>query len=249
MNRTVSAAVALLATALAASAGVAQQQPPQPAPRILVTGTVVDSVSGNPVFGVAIATTTTPDHTASDSTGAFTISIPGGSAVMLTFVGRGFETVGQVVTSTADVDLGRVALRPAVVALEPLEVTVSQLDERIRRFTGSVFVYDAAVLQHGGERDLLDFIMHHAGLHPSACNASDAGTMTECFLVRGYPTRPQLYVNEARLSQLSMLRIYRPEDVARVEVFSGGAMVRVYTRGYMEALARTNGRVNPIPRF
>lgn len=249
MKRIVSLALALLTGVVGASTGVAQQQPGQPAPRILVSGTVVDSVSGNPVYGVAVATTTTPDHTATDSTGAFVFSIPAGTAVMVTFVGRGFETVGQVVTSTADVDLGRIALRPAVVALEPLQVTVSQLDERIRRFTGSVFVYNDAVLQHSGERDLLDFMMHHAGLRPSACNASDGGTMTECFLVRGYPARPQLYVNEGRISQLSMLRIYRPEDVARVEVFSGGAMVRVYTRGYLEALARTNGRVHPLPRF
>jgi len=244
MKRIPSPAFALLLFALAASAGLVRQPG-----RILVTGTVVDSVSGAPLFGVAVATTTTPDHTASDSTGAFTLSVPAGTAVMLTFTGRGFEPVGQVVTSTVDVELGRVALLPQAVALAPIEASVSQLDRRARQFTGNVFVYNEATLRHSGESDLLEFVMHHGGLHPHQCNLVDTTPMTECFRVRGYAARPELYVNEVRLGQLSQLRIYRPEDIARVEVFSGGAMIRVYTRQYLEQMARTSRRLQPISRF
>jgi hypothetical protein len=244
MRRIRSLPFALLLLSLAASAGLVRQ--PE---RILVTGSVVDSVSGHPLFGVAVATTTTPDHTASDSAGAFTLSVPAGTAVMLTFSGSGFETVGQVVTSTRDVDLGRVALLPRAVALAPIEVSVSQLDQRARGFTGNVFVYNEATLRHSGESDMLDFVMHHGGLHPHPCNLVDTTPMTECFRVRGYAARPQLYVNEVRLGQLSQLRVYRPEDIARVEVFSGGAMIRVYTRPYLEQLARAGRRLQPISRF
>lgn len=243
MKRIFSLALVLLLPALA-SAGLARQ--PE---RILVTGTVVDSASGDPVFGVAIATTTTHDHTASDSAGAFTLSVPAGTAVMLTFTGRGFETVGQVVTSTVNVELGRVALLPAAVALAPIQASVSQLDQRARHFTGNVFVYNEATLRHSGESDLLEFVMHHGGLHPHQCNLVDTTPMTECFRVRGYAARPELYVNEVRLGQLSQLRVYRPEDIARVEVFSGGAMIRVYTRPYLEQLARGSRHLPPISRF
>jgi len=245
MRRILPLACALLLGALAASPARAQNG----APRIMVTGTVVDSASGNPLFGVAISTTTGPEHTASDSTGEFALSIPGGTAVMVTFTGNGFQTVGQVVTSTQDVSLGRVALLPAVVALAPILASVSRLDERIHRFNGSTTVYDQALLGHAGESDLFEFVMRHAGLRPSPCNAVDAGAMTECFLVRGYPARPQLWVNEARVGQLSMLRVYRPEDMGRIEIYSGGAMVRVYTKQFLEQMARANTRPMPLPRF
>ncbi|HET7229853.1 MAG TPA: carboxypeptidase-like regulatory domain-containing protein [Longimicrobium sp.] len=241
-TQTLLAAAALLV--LAALPARAQQ-----AERILVTGTVADSVTGDAIYGVAIATTTTPDHTASDSTGAFTLSVPAGTAVMLTFTGRGFERVGQVVTATTDVDLGRIALLPAAVALAPIQASVSQLDRRVRGVTGTTFVYNTNTLEHTGERDLFDFVLHHAGLHPAPCNALATGPMTECFLVRGYPRRPELYVNETRIGQLSLLRVYRPEDVGRVEIFAGGAMVRVYTRQFLEQMARANARPDPLPPF
>jgi hypothetical protein len=245
MRRIFTLACAALLAALAPSLACAQRG----APRILVTGTVVDSVSGNPLYGVAITTTTDPAHTASDSTGEFALSIPAGTAVMVTFAGSGFETVGQVVTATQDVSLGRVALLPRVIALAPVLASVSRLEERLRRFNGSTFVYNEELLGHAGESDLFEFVMKHAGLRPSPCNAVDGGPMTECFLVRGYPARPQLWVNEARVGQLSMLRVYRPEDMGRIEIYNGGAMVRVYTRQFLEQMARTNTRPMPLPRF
>jgi len=235
------AAAALLAVAAAPPARAQHSEP-----RILVTGTVVDSVSGNPVYGVAIATTTSPDHTASDSTGSFTLSVPSGTT-MVTFTGRGFQQVAQLVAATANVDLGRVTLLPEAFALAPIEASVSQLEQRVRQFTGSVRVFQENLLLHAGESDLFTYLQHRVPLHPVACNATDNTPMTECFNVRGRPERPLLFINEVRLSTLTLTQIYRPEDVARVEVFEGGRMIRVYTRGYLEMMSRNATRPDPLP--
>jgi hypothetical protein len=217
----------------------------RPEPRILVTGTVVDSVTGYPVYGVAIATSTTADHTASDSTGAFTLSVPAGT-VLVTFTGRGFQRVGQIVTATADVELGRVPLLPDAVALEPIEATVSQLDQRLSGYIGGTQVFGPSVLQHSGDSHLLDFVRRRTGAHPIGCLTLDPASGGDCLRVRGMPVRPSLFINEVQLATSELLRLYRLEDVARVEVFGGGAMIRVYTRDYLEMMARTKRAPDPL---
>jgi hypothetical protein len=214
-------------------------------PRILVTGTVVDSVSGYPVYGVAIATSTTPDRTASDSTGAFTLSVPAGTT-LVTFTGRGFQRVGQIVTASDNVDLGRVPLLPDAVALAPIEATVSQLDQRLSGYTGGTQVFGPSVLQHSGDSHLLDFVRHRTGVRPIGCNTLEPASGGDCLRVRGMPTRPRLFINEVQLATTELLRLYRPEDVARVEVFGGGAMIRIYTRDYLEMMSRTNRSPDPL---
>lgn len=241
MNRQTLLAVAAIFLTTAALPARAQQSEP----RILVTGTVVDSVSGYPVYGVAIGTSTTADRTASDSTGAFTLSVPAGTT-MVTFTGRGFQRVGQLVASTANVDLGRVALLPDAIALEPIEASVSLLDQRIRGYTGSTLVFGPTILQRSGDKDLFDFLRHRSGATPIGCNALDPNSSGDCWRVRGIPTRPRLFINEVQVASTEILRIYRPEDVARVELFSGGMMIRVYTRTYLEMMSRSNRAPDPI---
>lgn len=236
-----SAAAAAVAVAAALPARAQQAEP-----HVLVTGTVIDSVSGNPLYGVAVATTTTRDHTASDSTGTFTLSVPAGTT-MVTFTGRGFQRVAQVLAATENVDLGRVTLLPEAFALEPIEASVSQLEERVRHFSGSVRVFSDNLLLHAGESDLFTYLQHRVPLRPLPCSATDDKRMTECFIVRGRPERPQLFINEVRLSTLALTQIYRPEDVARVEVFEGGKMIRIYTRGYLEMMSRNATRPDPLP--
>jgi Carboxypeptidase regulatory-like domain len=241
MSRQTLLAVAAIFLTTAALPARAQQAEP----RILVTGTVVDSVSGYPVYGVAVATSTTTDRTASDSTGAFTLSVPAGTT-MVTFTGRGFQRVGQLVASTANVELGRVALLPDAVALEPIEASVSLLEERVRSYTGSAFVFGASILQHSGDRDLFDFLQHRTGARPIGCNTLDPNSGGDCWRVRGIPTRPRLFINEVQVASTEILRVYRPEDVARVEVFGGGMMIRVYTRSYLEMMSRSNRAPDPL---
>jgi len=242
MKRILSLAAALPLLGLPAAPARAQQMEP----RILVTGTVADSVSGNPVFGVAIATTTTPDHTASDSTGAFTLSIPAGTT-MVTFTGRGFQRMAQIVSGAENVALGRVALLPDAIALAPLEATVSLLDQRVHAYTGSTRVFDTSILNHAGAGDLLEFMRQRMGMRRTGCNTLNPASGGTCYRVRGSPFRPRVFVDEVQVSGMDRLELYRPEDVGRVEVFSGGAMVRVYTRDYLEMMARTNAQPVPLP--
>jgi hypothetical protein len=233
----------LLALAAALAPVVARAQ--ASAPRIVVTGTVVDSITGFPVYGVAIATSTTADRTASDSSGVFRLSLPVGTT-MVTFTGRGFQRTGQIVAATADVDLGRVALLPDAVALAPLEASVSQLEQRVRGYTGVVQVFGPAVLQNSGDRHMLDFVRHRVGVHSIGCQTLNPISEGDCLLVRGMPKRPRIYIDEVQLANAEVLTIFEPESVARLEVYGGGMMIRMYTRSYLEMMSRTSARPEPL---
>ena len=231
--------------ALAASVAPLTAVAQQPQPRIVVTGTVVDSISGYPVYGVAVATTTTGDRTASDSAGAFTLSIPAGTT-MVTFTGRGFQRTGQIVAATANVDLGRIPLIPEAVALAPIEASVSRLEERARGYTGSVRVFGPPILQHSGDVHLLDFIKRRIGARPIGCQSLDPSSEGDCLRVRGVPVAPKIFIDEVPVSGTKILTIYSPESVGRIEVFGGGTMIRIYTRPYLEMMSRTDARPEPL---
>jgi hypothetical protein len=59
----------------------------------------------------------------------------------------------------------------------------------------------------------------------------------ECFTIRGSPMRVSVWIDE-RPGALDELTFYDPIDLARVEVFGGGRMIRVYTTWFMESAAR-----------
>jgi len=217
----------------------------QPQPRVLVTGTVADSSSGNPLYGVAVATTTGVEHTASDSTGSFTLSIPAGTS-MVTFTGRGFQKVAQIVTATEDVDLGRVTLLPDAIALAPINASVSRLEQRARNSPISVRSFDAAWLEHSGAQDMMQVVLHRTGIRSTGCNTLNPTSGGDCFRIRGSAKHPVVFVNEVQYAAVDVLALYRPEDVARLEVYGGGQMIRIYTRPFLEMMERGNFQPDPI---
>lgn len=85
------------------------------------------------------------------------------------------------------------------------------------------------------------------GMRRTGCNTLNPASGGACYRVRGAPYRPRVFVDEVQVGGLDRLGIYRPEEIGRVEVFGGGVMVRVYTRDYLEMLARTNTQPVPLP--
>jgi hypothetical protein len=230
-----------LAASLAAALPAAGQRG-----TITVTGVAVDSATQGAVLNAVAGTTTRREHAGVDSLGAFRLTLPAGRPYMVTVGAPGFQPIGQVIDGSGDVDLGRVELPPMVYTLAPVNVTLSLLDQRLRGTPLSTRLFSGDLLERSTEQDLLQFLAHRVPLRPAGgCNFLSSGG--GCVRVRGYPRAPVVYIDEAPApSGLMQLTIFRPADVARVEVYQGGMMIWVYTRGYLEMMERTHKLPMPL---
>jgi hypothetical protein len=63
---------------------------------------------------------------------------------------------------------------------------------------------------------------------------------------RGGYTPTIVYIDEVRMPDAGALTLYQPADIAEVEVFRNGEMVRLYTRWWVEWAGRNNFRPLPL---
>ncbi len=82
-----------------------------------------------------------------------------------------------------------------------------------------------------------------AGLRPTRCDRGPRGRLPSRLARRGRAVRPIVYLDEAPLAGgLEHLEAYRPDDLHLLEVYAEGLEIRLYTRQFMERMAR-----RPVP--
>ena len=233
-----------LAVALAAPAAAQTQRAPA-----TVRGVVVDSATGTLVINATVGLLNRREQARADTAGRFALALPRGTHVV-TVSAPGYQPIGQVVDGGGDVDLGTIALPPLTFALEPVSVTVSALERRMAGAHVEARAYTRGWLESSGEVNLFDFVTHREQLRPTGCNTLEPRSGGECVRVRGMPRAPRVFIDDAPApGGFWALKLHRPEDVARVEVYQGGAMVQVYTRRYVELLEREHRAPPPLPPF
>jgi hypothetical protein len=220
----------------------------------VVTGQVLDAESGQPIAG---ATVRVEDRTTtSDAHGNFRVRgvAPGERTVWATALGYAISGgMLHVGPDSAGVEL---ALDPQPVRLDAIVATVNRFESRRRAYPFSARVMDRRDLEAAPYSNLLDLVETHFGLQPTTCNSLAVGSTSVptsaldgfgCVWVRGHATAPAVYVDEVRWpSGLDILATYQVMDVGRIEVYSGGAQVRVYTRWFLDWAARNNYTPMPI---
>jgi hypothetical protein len=219
---------------LCASAAAAQR----PA---VVRGMVVDAGSGRPVAGAVVHVG--EDHLAvADREGRFEISRlnAGPYAVWATAMGYGAGAAEiEVPFDSMTVTL---SLEADPVRLEAIVATVNRFESRTRTYAHPMRVFREEQLRTAAAVDMREFVRWRAGLSRVACGMGDV-----CVRVRGRPARPAVYIDEVpMIAGLDLLSVLKPWEVARVEVYSGGGQIRVYTRSFMEWAARTHYRPLPL---
>jgi hypothetical protein len=210
----------LLAVALAASSAAAQ--------RAVVRGRVVDAQTGNPVPGATVHLGS--DHSAvADAQGRFEIGRvqPGTQTVWARGMGYGVAA-SEIVVPQDSIRL-ELAIDPDPVRLEALVATVNRFEVRTRGYARAMRVFR-------------EFVLWRTGMRRASC-----GSGRYCVMIRGRAQEPAVFIDEVRLAAgMDLLSTFRPWEVARVEVYSGGAQIRVYTKSFMDWAARTNYRPNPL---
>ncbi|HEX8243873.1 MAG TPA: carboxypeptidase regulatory-like domain-containing protein [Longimicrobium sp.] len=234
---------------IACVAAAALAAGPAAAQHVTVSGQVTDAENGQPIIGALVHVGDDEHEVVTDAEGRFSIRRvpPGERVVWATALGYGMA--GSPVTVGESGALVTLALRRDPVRLAALNATVSRFESRRRAYARSVRVMTEREIAGSAASDMRDFVEYRAGLHRMPCGTVARGGAggSDCVLVRGRVAMPQVYVDEVRWGPgLGVLSTYRPEEVARVEVYSGGEQVRIYTRWFLDWASRHNYQPWPL---
>jgi hypothetical protein len=244
-------ALALAAALLAASPAAAQ--------RAAVRGQVFDTRSGQPVAHAAVYLGDNRTVTVADAEGRFELKHirAGTRAIWADAPGYSMDVATvEVVPDSTRVTL---QMRSDPVRLATLMVTTSRFDRRARGYAGTVRVFRERDMAGGWYSNVLQMVESRGGVRTSFCPGFGAGdtrglsfasmgdNYRDCVYNRGSTAHASLYVDEAPwIGGLSALSDFQLPEVSRVEVYSGGREVRVYTRSFMEWASRRPFVPSPI---
>jgi hypothetical protein len=219
--------------------------------RVRVAGWVVDASTGWPLSNVKVSIPRLRREVMTDRNGAFRLDrVPVGDwPVAVGRIGYTPEVL-RVPADSASTEL-TLSLSPEPVRLEELRAVVDRYAVRREQLGESVRVMDRDELltMIGSTRDGL---LRHASLNRIPC-PSRAGSAVRptldprvCVKVRGTAMIPEVYIDEkfAR-GGLDDLDLYDTREIEMVEVFRGGAVIRVYTTVFIRNMARN--RQGPQP--
>lgn len=226
------------------------------AQRAVLHGRIVDAQSGAALTGVLVQVTPDGRSAATDQTGAFRLRLRAGRDHMLTLSRLGYLEQNVVVSALAEGDSEPMtfAMTPEPLVLERVEVLVDRFEARRHSVPMSSYVLGRERLVRYGGGDLVQFVRSGAMLTTTSCEgvslsrlvtwASSPVTGSYCIHYRGGVVAPTVYVDDRRaFAGLDELHGYSPLDVHHVEIYQRGTMIRVYTLGYVERLARSNRRL------
>lgn len=228
----------VLLTALWVGTALAQEADRRP---FDLVGVVTDE-SGRPLVGAFVAMGDSEWGSLTSETGRFVLPRVTPGPVMLRVELIGYETLlwsGDVAEGSAPA----LTLTPKALILEGLTVVTDRFQSRRRAVASSVRWYDHDDLATSTLHSALDFVAVRAGLFRVRCSGAFTN---ECFMVRGRPVEPRVYVDEVPVfGGTEYLASMRPHELYMVEVFGNGRHIRAYTPQFMERAAKD--RIRPIP--
>lgn len=206
-------------------------------PVIHLIGQVVDGGTGQAVVGASVSVSETERFDITDNEGRFALSVPVGS-VILVVEQIGYAELRESVTANAEGGPIRLELEPRPVVLEGLHVMVDRLARRRLATAMSVQTLGPEELAHAGA-DLFEALRSGSGMIVVRCPI-ESEIVDGCVYRRGKVTQPSVYIDELPAEGgLSELALYSPAEIYAVEVYGTGAQVRVYTRIFMDRIARS----------
>ncbi|HEU0015249.1 MAG TPA: carboxypeptidase-like regulatory domain-containing protein [Longimicrobium sp.] len=218
---------------------------PLSAQRVTVSGQVLDTDSGQPIAGaiVEVGERGGP-HAITDAEGRFTFRVRAGERA-LTAHALGYEMAVSAIDFTGQTMELDVGLKPQPVVLDAVTVVVDRFEHRRRAVAVSSRVMDVRQIAGAAAMNAFDLLETRLSVHALPCPGS---VRANCVRARGSVVAPTIYVDEARfMGDLDALRSFDTSEVYRIEVYSGGSHIRVYTRWYMNIAAKSRLRPMPLP--
>ncbi|HET9982143.1 MAG TPA: carboxypeptidase-like regulatory domain-containing protein [Longimicrobiales bacterium] len=243
---------------------VAAQKPPK---RVLI-GRVTDQATGQPLLGASVSLGVSRRTAVTDTAGRFILhDVPDGPQVLVADQ-LGYAAAFVPVEVGEATGMVLISLEPDPIVLQGVTVLADRFRRRRNAVATSVRVFDRDKLLSSGAYDAKEFVLWRAGLFRTSCNtgafgrAAGSGFLAsgfapappaftndfDCIYVRGRPVSPSVYIDERpAFGGLDELSGYPASQLYLVEVYGGGAQIRVYSTWFVEHSAKRG--LMPIPFF
>jgi hypothetical protein len=247
---------ALLFAALAfATAAGAAPLASQGDPAVL-SGQVVDEQTREAIPNVPVVIFPGRRTVQADQEGRFRVRLrPGDYVVATSHLGYGDRQLAVSVTPGLTEPL-LVELTPEPHLLEAVRVTVDRFARRRHSVALSSQVIDRSRLTRTGGGDVWSAVRGYAGLGPGIACDSDFRSRASgahryafagsdgCIHRRGQVMAPRFFIDDRpAFAGSDELAGYLASEIHHVEVYARGEMIRVYTMGYVERVARGQERL------
>lgn len=200
----------------------------------LIHGRVTDVTSGLPVAYAAVRAPQAGRSVLTDSEGRFVLrNLPGGP-LMIEVQSLGYEPRDLIVIVGPTDEGVEIELLPEPVVLEGIVAAIDRFGERTTRIPYNVYTWSEADLASFGRPSVVAFLDDKQWLE-----CDDKGCST---LVQGRREPPFLFIDEIE-RPWEYLETYNTDDLYRIEFVRNCPMVRIYTRAYMERVARGRARL------
>lgn len=219
--------------------------------RFTLTGQVVDASQGAGIAGAFVQLSGIRKPQITDSLGMFAFDgiEPGLRTISVSQLGYfPFEAEVQL----AGERRLRLELDPDPVMLAGMTVQLNRLDQRRRTLARSVRHLSTADIQVAAAGDnAYEFLQARAGFRIFPCRRQGAELDTLLFLcarLRGKQVNLQLYLDDAlvMVGMIGFLESYYPQDFYSMEFIQSCGMIRLYTRFFIENVARGTQSLSPI---
>lgn len=138
-----------------------------------------------------------------------------------------------------------VRLAPDPIALERITVLADRFKRRTRRAAVSSAAFGQEELQRAATYDMATFLRYRAGVVTFPCGGRRWSTT--CVFARGGRVPMAVYIDGApALGGFERLRLYRPDEIYHVEVYSRGRSVHLFTKNFVAFHSLNTG---PLPIF
>jgi hypothetical protein len=208
--------------------------------RIVIRGHVVDAASQEPLQGVHVTASRSEVSVLTDSLGDFSVSFIRDWGYELIAGAMGYQPVRITLGPEAEQVSTTIQLHPDSEALAGLAVLHDRLEQRRRRRGSRIRLIEHDELALSTESSAYALVRRIATAQPCG-NQRDL-----CRLGR---SRVRICIDDLSPSAGAWeLEAYEPSDLWLIEVYNNGGRVRVYSRWFIDQIARTKqGEISSNP--
>lgn len=207
-----------------------------------ITGSIIDSDSGEGLPGANVLVKGTTNGTITDLNGYFSLSVEGQSTLEISFIG--FETISLKVNPAEKSDLGQITLYPGANELSALEIIASVAVDRKTPVAVSTIKRDF-ILEKVGNQEFPELLKSTPGVYASKqgggygdsrINVRGFNSENVAVLINGVPVNDMesgriFWSNWAGLSDVtSSMQVQRGLGASKVAVPSIGGTINILTQ-------------------
>ncbi len=199
-------------------------------------GEIVDAVNGAPIIAALVKVPALRRKVSSDVNGRFRLAdFPEGTWDIVVEQ-LGYHTLTGSVTVAEGSGLS-LRLNPDPVALDEIRAGGLTYRTRLRRRRNATEMWsyelDGEALRDSRHEDVWELVARREGFHFEGYSNYGCPLAT----IYGVPLVVSLYVND-RAVRIGLFDQYAPADLALVEVYEFGAIIKAYTQDYLDRMTR-----------